>query len=532
MNKQSIYFISGWGAASGVWSSLVEKLPVQYDCVYLDLYSVFDGDFPAFTSDSSDKKINEWGDAYVDKLATLLPAASVVIAWSLGGMLATAIAARYPEKISKLVLFATNAVFVESAGWQKAMSRSVFNEFFETFSAFPEKARKRFAVLQAMGVADKKTLLKTLENVSSLGAHEHAKSLSQLLLLESLDNTERLFSLSMPVLLFFGVEDVLVPASSAEKIRQKYLALENGVNKKVVLIDACGHAPHLSHAEVCANLLTGFLGALDERYHKDKRRIASSFSSVSKSYDKYAGLQREVARELVRWTHEVKGRVADLGCGTGFCIEALLDRYSNISSVAAVDIAPNMLRHAQSKKISDLLPIHFCQADIEHLPFCADQFDFVISSLAIQWCEDLHSMFSGVYESLSENGRFAFSNLGRKTLNELRLAWSEADSAHVHVNQFFSEQEIVEAAESTGFEMDKLSVQEKIMEYSAVVDLMRDLKGIGAHNINGGSAKGLTGKSTIKTLEAAYERFRLGNGSLPATYEVQYWFLRKKRVLP
>jgi malonyl-CoA O-methyltransferase len=54
-----------------------------------------------------------------------------------------------------------------------------------------------------------------------------------------------------------------------------------------------------------------------------------------------------------------------------------------------------------------------------------------------------------------------------------------------------------------------------------VLDLMRDLKTIGAHNVTAGRARGLTGKSRLQQMQSAYEVFRTG-GRLPATYEIVY----------
>ena len=50
---------------------------------------------------------------------------------------------------------------------------------------------------------------------------------------------------------------------------------------------------------------------------------------------------------------------------------------------------------------------------------------------------------------------------------------------------------------------------------------MRALKEIGAHNATAGRARGLTGKSTLSRMLAAYEGFRR-EGKLPATYEVVF----------
>jgi malonyl-CoA O-methyltransferase len=58
--------------------------------------------------------------------------------------------------------------------------------------------------------------------------------------------------------------------------------------------------------------------------------------------------------------------------------------------------------------------------------------------------------------------------------------------------------------------------------------LMRDLKTLGAHNVNQGRRRGLTGKHALKTMIEAYEDFRDEQDLLPASYDVIYGVMRKR----
>ena len=58
------------------------------------------------------------------------------------------------------------------------------------------------------------------------------------------------------------------------------------------------------------------------------------------------------------------------------------------------------------------------------------------------------------------------------------------------------------------------------LTYDKVIDLMRDLKGIGAQTVRNRS-KSLTGKTKFKKMIDMYESYR-SEGKLPATYEVIY----------
>ena len=74
---------------------------------------------------------------------------------------------------------------------------------------------------------------------------------------------------------------------------------------------------------------------------------------------------------------------------------------------------------------------------------------------------------------------------------------------------------------NSGFEIEDFSEEEKTLHYSDVFQLMRELKGIGAHNINAGKKNGVTTKSQLQSLAQSYESFRDPKG-LPASYQVFY----------
>lgn len=258
-----------------------------------------------------------------------------------------------------------------------------------------------------------------------------------------------------------------------------------------------------------------------QEFALDKRAVAASFSKAAAQYDACALLQQEVGRRLLERLDYVKlepALVVDLGCGTGALIRELEKRYKK-ARLIGVDLAPGMVEFAK-KQCGWFSRQEFMVGDAEALPFTDGSVDLIFSSLAIQWCADLDRVFSEAKRVLKPGGLFMFTTLGPDTLKELRAAWRAVDG-YTHVNAFMDMHDLGDGLVRAKLADPVMDVEHLTLTYGDVRDLMRDLKGIGAHNLNAGRNHGLTGRARLNALTAAYEPFRR-DGHLPATYEVVY----------
>jgi malonyl-CoA O-methyltransferase len=253
----------------------------------------------------------------------------------------------------------------------------------------------------------------------------------------------------------------------------------------------------------------------------DPQRVRMSFSRAARSYDEAAVLQARVRDELLdrlQWVRVQPAVVVDLGAGTGHASIALKKRY-RASRVIAADLSPGMLHEAGAQRgffrRFDLL----C-ADAARLPLRTASVDLVFSNLMLQWCDDPDAVFRECRRVLKPGGLLTYSTFGPDTLIELRRAWAEVDEL-THVNRFIDMHDLGDAMIRAGFAEPVMDVERCTLTYEDVRALMCDLKAIGAHNVNAGRARGLTGKSRLKRMIAAYESFR-GDGRLPASYEIVY----------
>lgn len=255
--------------------------------------------------------------------------------------------------------------------------------------------------------------------------------------------------------------------------------------------------------------------------------MADAFSRAATTYDQVAHVQTQVGRRLLahKPASGAEAHLLDLGCGTGFCTEALVDQ---AAVVTALDIAPGMLQQAR-RKVRGNAPdkVQWVCGDAESLPFAPQTFSGAVSNLTVQWSEHLTELFTQLAATLTADGWWLFSTLGPDTLSELRAAWEVVDG-YTHVNRFASVTELRKALHEAGFAVELLVEERVVPRYDRAHDLMRELKALGAHNANRQQNRGLTGPRQLRSVAEAYEQFRQADGKLPATYDVIYVLARKR----
>lgn len=259
----------------------------------------------------------------------------------------------------------------------------------------------------------------------------------------------------------------------------------------------------------------------DSHYLLDPAQVRRAFDRAARDYDAHAPLQREVRERLLEKLELVSLQadvVLDAGCGTGGALKPLAKRFPG-AELVALDIAPAMLREARKHK-PWFRKLRSVEGDLARMPLDDGSVELAFSNLALQWTNTPDTAFAEFRRVLRPGGLLLFSTFGPDTLRELREAWADVDG-YAHVNRFLDLHDVGDALVRAGFNEVVMDVEHFTLTYDHVRELLRDLKAIGAHNVNAGRAQALTGKHRFAAFENAYERFRR-DGRLPATYEVVY----------
>jgi ubiquinone/menaquinone biosynthesis C-methylase UbiE len=117
---------------------------------------------------------------------------------------------------------------------------------------------------------------------------------------------------------------------------------------------------------------------------EDKERARTFYKYLSRVYDRINPLVwNEVMRDEAIGMLDIEAgdRVLDVGCGTGFATEGLLQQTENLH---ALDQSKHQLANAY-EKFGKRGPVRFYRGDAERLPFADDAFDVVWSSGSIEY---------------------------------------------------------------------------------------------------------------------------------------------------
>ena len=147
--------------------------------------------------------------------------------------------------------------------------------------------------------------------------------------------------------------------------------------------------------------------------------------------------------------------------------------------------------------------------------------DVVFSNMTFQWCQSYQQLFKEIYRVLKPGGLLMFSTLGSDSLKELKISWQQIDE-HVHVNNFEDMHDIGDVLLAENFADPVMDVEWMTLTYQSVIDVMKDLKVIGAQSLKNSRQKGLMGKAKIAKLQKIYEENFQQDAHLPLTYEVVY----------
>jgi pimeloyl-[acyl-carrier protein] methyl ester esterase len=248
-NGDNIVLLHGWGQHSGIWSAtdnnLLRHLSERYRVTTIDL----PGHGHSHAGDEGFTLA-----AAVSAIADLIPKNSIVVAWSLGGLLALQLAREYSDCVQRLVLISSTARFSQAQDWQAAMTSQVLQGFAMALLENPLTTVQRFLALQVRGSDNERQQLRQLKRAIDTRPQPRAAALiSGMEILQNTDLRTHLHTIKQPCLLLYGEHDRIVPPAAG-------MGMQDLLPCSVLhILSGAGHAPFLSHPETTLHLIEDFL---------------------------------------------------------------------------------------------------------------------------------------------------------------------------------------------------------------------------------------------------------------------------------
>lgn len=243
-----LVFIHGWGANRQLWRAwILHAFAKDYQVILIDLPGHGESR-PVACMD--DDVLQVWLSA----LLAVMPPKSTLVGWSLGGLLAQAIALRHPDRVKALICIASSPCFVQRDNWLPALERSLFARYLAEVEGHTAALLKSFVALQSLGAPQARVLLKTLLAMVSGLSMSSVASLSQgLKLLSEVDFRAALQRIQVSTLWLFAESDAIVPLALVDQLP----LLQPGA--VVVSVADSGHLPFMSQPEITTGHIRHFL---------------------------------------------------------------------------------------------------------------------------------------------------------------------------------------------------------------------------------------------------------------------------------
>ncbi|XP_017759748.1 PREDICTED: NADH dehydrogenase [ubiquinone] 1 alpha subcomplex assembly factor 5 [Eufriesea mexicana] len=219
-------------------------------------------------------------------------------------------------------------------------------------------------------------------------------------------------------------------------------------------------------------------------------------------------------------------KALDLGCGRGYVSKHILAEH--VEELILIDMSTSFIHQAE---VNEGIKVSRIIMDEENFSLEPNSLDLVISSLSLHWINDLPGCFMNINKSLKNDGVFIGAMFGGETLYELRsslqLAELERDGGiSAHISPFTDIRDVGSLLTRANFTMLTIDVDEIVIGYPSMFELMWDLKGMAENNAIRNRKLRLN-KDTVLAAATIYKELYGkikddGSPYVPATFQVIY----------
>jgi pimeloyl-[acyl-carrier protein] methyl ester esterase len=240
-NDLDCLLLHGWGVSNSILKEFAGSLKgfknVSIPCLY------------EIASETKNYKFKSMSEALSDHVET----DTVIVAWSIGGLLATPLA-KLTNNIKAIIFVASSPCFVNKKEWLNVIDQKNINSLQNKLSSNTNNALNYFAGLVAHGETSMKDTNKIVRNNIADEKYQ-AILLSWLKQMQETDQRKLFSELRLPIQIILGKNDSLINSNIEKQLK----LLNPGIESQI--INDCGHVPFLGKQQQTTNIINEFIYA-------------------------------------------------------------------------------------------------------------------------------------------------------------------------------------------------------------------------------------------------------------------------------
>ncbi|AWL10596.1 Pimeloyl-[acyl-carrier protein] methyl ester esterase [Saliniradius amylolyticus] len=242
---RDLVLLHGWGLNSGVWQPWVETLRHDFRVHCVDL--------PGFGQNYSVLPEIYSLSALTDMVADKVPRSSIIVGWSLGGLVAQQLALSYRDKVAQLIGVATSPCFLAQPDWP-GIDADILDGFRHQLHGDIAATIDRFLAIQAMGSSStRQDIARIKQAISDYPDASPVALDAGLTILRQADLRQSLTQIQCPTLRIYGRRDSLVPMKVLGQVEQLQ------PQTRSMLFPKASHAPFISHQQEFEQAIARYL---------------------------------------------------------------------------------------------------------------------------------------------------------------------------------------------------------------------------------------------------------------------------------
>jgi len=252
---QPLVFLHGYGCDQTMWRHIASHFEAQRKVVTFDHVGSGQSDLSAY-SRTRYATLNSYADDFIEIIEAADLKSVDAIGHSVGGMIMLLAARKRPDLFSRIMMLGSSPCYLNLDGYQGGFDR----EGIEELLAFLEMSLQGWSSYLAplvMANADRPELTAELESYFVSNDPDIMHDFARVIFLS--DHRADLAAVTTPALVMQCREDIISPPQVGEFMHAQIRGSDH------VMLDTCGHYPHLSDPDAVRAAMTAWLDTRMEK---------------------------------------------------------------------------------------------------------------------------------------------------------------------------------------------------------------------------------------------------------------------------